>query len=135
MSQLIQRFDPAREYYFEEGCFINEISNSEHDPAVSIAQARVAPGKTTRWHRLHNTTERYVIVSGTGSVEVGDLAAQTVHAGDCVIIPPLVQQRITNIGNDDLVFLAICSPRFHVTNYEDMETSDRMSAADDDGGD
>lgn len=121
MSQQLKRFDPAREYFFDEGCFINEISNDSDDAAVSIAQARVAPGNTTRWHRLHNTTERYVILSGTGSVEIGDLAAQAVHPGDCVIIPPRVQQRITNTGSDDLVFLAICSPRFHVENYEDLE--------------
>ena len=88
---------------------------------MSIAQARVTPGTTTRWHRLRDTTERYVILSGKGRVETGDNAPQAVTAGDCVIIPPLCRQRISNTGSDDLVFLAICSPRFTPDCYEDLE--------------
>ena len=110
MEPSISALDPSQEYYFQEGCFINELENSAGDSAASIARARVAPGVTTRWHRLMDTVERYVILSGTGQVEVGDLPPQTVTAGACVVIPPLCRQRITNTGADDLVFLAICTP-------------------------
>lgn len=120
MKTIIQHNQADKEYYFEEGCFINELSNSDADPAVSIAQARVKPGETTRWHKLENTTERYVILSGTGLAEVGQLC-QTVKSGDTVIIAPGDKQRITNTGPDDLVFLAICSPRFREGNYIDLE--------------
>lgn len=120
MKTIIQHNQADNEYYFEEGCFINELSNSDADPAVSIAQARVKPGETTRWHKLENTTERYVILSGTGLAEVGQLS-QTVKSGDTVIIAPGDKQRITNTGPDDLVFLAICSPRFREGNYIDLE--------------
>ena len=48
MKTIIQHNQADNEYYFEEGCFINELSNSDADPAVSIAQARVKPGETTR---------------------------------------------------------------------------------------
>jgi len=109
------------EFFTEEQCFITELANSANDPAASIARARVAPGVTTRWHRLHDTTERYFILAGSGRVEVGELAAQQVNPGDVVSIPPLVRQRIANIGNDDLIFLAICTPRFIETNYEELE--------------
>ena len=118
---MLKRFDAGREYFFVEGCHINELSNGADDPAVSIAQARVTPGVTTRWHRLRGTTERYLILSGSGRVEIGDEPPQNVGAGDCVIIPPMCRQRICNIGNDDLVFLAICSPRFTPDCYEDLE--------------
>lgn len=120
MKPRIFPMDPDREYFFDEGCFINELSNSADDAAVSIAQARVAVGNTTRWHRLRDTTERYVILSGSGRVEVGD-QVQAVQVGDVVIIPPLCRQRIANTGNTDLVFLAICSPRFQSDCYEDLE--------------
>jgi hypothetical protein len=30
-------------------------------------------------------------------------------------------QRITNIGKDDLIFLAICSPRFSPDVYEEID--------------
>lgn len=117
----INRFDARREYFFDEGCFINELNNSPDDAAVSMAQARVAPGTTTRWHRLQDVTERYVILTGIGLMEVGDLPPQEVHPGDTITIPPLCRQRIANPGDADLVFLAICSPRFVPECYEDLE--------------
>lgn len=71
---------PEAEFDTPEGCFILELSNTPDDPAVSIARARVASGATTRWHR--------------------------VTPGDVVLIPPSCRQRIANIGQGDLVFLA-----------------------------
>lgn len=117
MKPIVQSYDADREYYFDEGCFINELSNTEADESVSIARARVEPGVTTEWHQLIDTVERYVITQGSGSVEVGDLAARQVGEGDVVIIPAGVRQRISNSGEADLVFLAICSPRFEKSNY------------------
>lgn len=121
MKEAIHLFDPAVEYDTRERCYINELSNTAADPDVSIARARVAPGVTTRWHRLRDTTERYVITEGSGLVEVGDLPATEVGAGDAVLIPPGCPQRITNTGSVDLVFLAICTPRFLPQAYEDIE--------------
>jgi len=110
------------EYFFEsEGCYITELSNNEFDPDLSIAQARVKPGVTTSWHRLKNTTERYCILSGVGVVEVGDAAQREVYSGDVVLIPAMQRQRITNIGKEDLIFLAICTPRFETHNYEQIK--------------
>jgi mannose-6-phosphate isomerase-like protein (cupin superfamily) len=54
-------------------------------------------------------------------MEVGDWPAQEVQAGDVVMIPPSVRQRITNVGDSDLVFLAICMPRFRPEAYEEAE--------------
>ncbi|MEN6585736.1 MAG: cupin domain-containing protein [Sulfuricella sp.] len=113
--------DRANEYYFEEGCHILELLNTPDDPDVSIARARVPPGFTTRWHCLNGITERYVILSGTGRAEVGEQAPREVAAGDTVIIPAMCRQRITNSGEDDLVFLAVCTPRFVQEAYEDLE--------------
>jgi mannose-6-phosphate isomerase-like protein (cupin superfamily) len=52
---------------------------------------------------------------------VRELAPQLVEPGDVVVIPPLCRQRIANVGKTDLVFLAICTPRFRPENYEDLE--------------
>ena len=119
MNHHIKRFDPSQEYYFEEGCHIVETSNSASDEDVSIARARVAPGRQTQWHFLENTTERYVIIQGCGLVEVGKADPCAVSAGDLVIIPPGTRQRIRNDGAADLIFLAICSPRFEKENYRE----------------
>ena len=121
MQEQILHRKAAAEYYTEERCYINELSNIDADAAVSIAEARVLPGVTTRWHRLYGTVERYVILAGSGRVEVGALPPQEVGPGDVVLIPTGCRQRITNTGQRDLLFLAICSPRFQQQNYEDIE--------------
>ncbi|MCL1980842.1 MAG: cupin domain-containing protein [Proteobacteria bacterium] len=109
------------EYYFEEGCFIIELHNTPDDPAVSVARARVEPGHTTRWHSLAGIEERYLIVQGTGRVEVGDQVGRDVRPNDLVRIPPGCRQRITNTGPDDLLLFAICTPRFIPAAYRDLE--------------
>ncbi len=120
MKEGVKRARPDREYPIPEGCLILELSNSPDDPAVSIARARVPPGVTTRWHRVRDTAERYVILEGEGRAEIGSLAPQEVAPGDVVLIPPSVRQRIANTGSGDLVFLAICSPRFTPDAYEEI---------------
>lgn len=121
MKESIRPLDLSGEYLTDEGCYITEVSNSDDDPGLSIARARVRPGVTTRWHRLRGTAERYVITDGIGRVEVGELPPREVRSGDVVLIPPLCRQRIANIGTTDLVFLAICTPRFERAAYEDID--------------
>jgi len=117
----VQRAADAPEFPTQERCHIREFSNSEADPALSIAQARVEPGVTTRWHSLDGTTERYVIVAGAGEVEVGERGPTRIGPGDVVVIPPGCRQRIRNSGATDLLFLAICSPRFTPEAYRELE--------------
>ena len=124
MNETIKRLNLAAEFYTREGCFIAELSNAPDDPAASIARVRVAPGVTTRWHRLIGTLERYVILEGEGLVEVGKLSPQAVSAGDVVLIPPSCRQRITNNGQSDLLFLAVRTPRFTDAAYEDIENGE-----------
>lgn len=120
MNPVLRPLESA-EYLTEERCRILELSNHPDDPALSVARARVAPGVSTRWHRLRGIRERYLILSGEGLVEIGEAAPQRVIAGDLVQIEPLQAQRITNTGPEDLLFLALCTPRFVWDAYEDIE--------------
>ena len=120
MEASVRRLVPGAEFATSEGCFIIEVSNSPDDPHLSIARARVAPGVTTQWHRLSGVAERYVIVEGSGRVEIGDRPPEDVRSGDVVLIPPMCRQRITNTGTADLVFLAVCTPRFERARYEPL---------------
>ena len=113
----IIRPDAGEEYDTEERCSILEMSNSTRDEALSIARARVEPGVTTAWHRVVETAERYVILEGEGRVEVEGLDPEAVGVGDVVIIPPNARQRIANTGTSDLIFLALCTPRFRPERY------------------
>lgn len=62
-----------------------------------------------------------MILDGDGLIEIGSLEPQPVSKGDVVIIPAQCHQRISNTGVNDLVFLAICTPRFRQEAYEDIE--------------
>ena len=123
MKEAIKHINLSAEFDTPERCSIVELSNTPDDPEASIARARVKPRVTTRWHRVVGTTERYVILEGNGRVEVGNLPPQDVTVGDVVLIPPSCRQRITNIGEGDLIFLAICTPRFRQEAYEDMDSA------------
>ena len=121
MQEAIKHQNLSNEFYTLEKCYITELSNTPDDPDASIARVKVEPGVITRWQRLMGTVERYYIVNGTGRVEVGKLLPKEVKSGDIVLIPPMCRQRITNIGSEDLVFLAICTPRFLNDVYKDIE--------------
>jgi len=119
MNAAIRPLGESSEFYSSEGCYIIELCNSPADEEASIARARVTPGVTTRWHRLRGISERYVILEGRGRMEVGELPPTKVGPGDVVIIPPLCRQRITNLGEGDLVFLCVCIPGFQAEAYEE----------------
>ncbi|MGD9613183.1 MAG: cupin domain-containing protein [Kiritimatiellia bacterium] len=122
MNPAIRPCDPAAEFPTAERCRVLELSNIPDDPDCSLARARVAPGVVTRWHRLAGVAERYVLLAGRGRVEIGDLPPREVGPGDVVLIPPGCRQRIANAGPDELVFLAVCTPRFQPACYADAES-------------
>jgi mannose-6-phosphate isomerase-like protein (cupin superfamily) len=122
MHEEVRVLVPEAEFYTPEGCFINELSNIDADPEASIARVRVPPGVTTKWHRVIGITERYVILSGAGKGRKLVICLhRIVAASDVALIPPGCRQRIANLGEDDLIFLAVCTPRFRPEAYEDID--------------
>ena len=128
MEALVIRQSEIEEYFTEERCFIRELVNSRVDPGLSFALARVEAGVTTALHALRGTSERYLIISGRGTVEVGDLPPMEVLSGDMVLIPPDTPQRITCDGPEDLVFCCVCKPSFEPGVYVDLEKEGRGSS-------
>jgi mannose-6-phosphate isomerase-like protein (cupin superfamily) len=116
----VKKFDESACFSTEERCDINELLNHSHDPDCSIAQARVAPGVTTQLHAVKDTTERYVILQGEGEVFINHQSAVKVAYLDVVTIAAGVAQKIHNTGDDDLIFLCICTPRFEQKNYQKL---------------
>ena len=121
MEPKIFRAKESDEFYTEERCHILEFANSQADPGLSIARVRVEPGVTTALHRIEGTAERYVILSGSGRIEVEGLEPEDVGKFDVVTIPQGANQRISNTAESDLIFLAICTPRFEQENYKHLE--------------
>ncbi len=125
MPEKILHPQAADEYWFQEGCYILETANHPDDPELSIVRVRVEPGTRTRWHKLEQTSERYLIIEGEGRIDAGALVQKTVTPGDIVYIPAGTAQRIANTGQQDLVFYAICLPRFTPRCYRDLEEDHR----------
>lgn len=106
------RPDEGKEYATAERVRILESWNTGQDPAVSIARARLAAGESSEVHWLEGVDERFVILSGSATLEAGDVVGRTVVPGDVVFVPAGARQRFHNKGFEDLVFLCICTPRF-----------------------
>jgi len=121
MSPEVMRSNTTAEFETDERCHIMETANDSGDEAVSIARARVEPGVTTAWHKLDGIAERYIIISGAGRVDIGELEPTDILEGDVVRIPADTPQRITNSGETDLIFYAVCSPRFVPGCYVSLE--------------
>ena len=119
----IEIFQPATktiEYFTEERCYITELCNSPISPNGSLAIARVPAGTTTQLHSLNGINETYIVIEGKGEVEVdGDL--YSISAGDQVAIASGVPQRVTSLGENDLRFYCLCTPRFHSDSYINLE--------------
>lgn len=113
----------AERFYTQERCYISEYMNTPEESQVSVAQCTVAPGVTTQLHSL-SVQERYIIMQGSGLMELGQENPFVVNVGDVVIIPAGVAQRIRNVRDEDLVFLCVCTPRFCPEHYQVLESAE-----------
>ena len=107
--------DKSTSFYTDEGCHIIEILNSANYEKLSIAQARVEVGVRTQLHAVA-ADEIYYVLQGQGEAEIDGQGA-VLGPGDGVLIHEGQSQCITNIGEIDLVFLCICTPRFRPEGY------------------
>lgn len=121
MKPEVKRQNCVQEFETAERCSILEVANDAGDEQVSVARATVKPGITTAWHKLNGITERYIIITGRGCVQIGDSTPLAVQEGDVVRIPADTAQRIKNTEEGDLVFYAVCSPRFRQECYVALE--------------
>ena len=110
-------------FYTEERCYITELLNTPRCADVSLALCRVVPGETTQLHRLE-VAERYVVRSGRGLMQLDEDPGFDIGPGDSVLIPAGCAQRVKNVGDEDLEFLCICTPRFEPGHYENIERED-----------
>jgi mannose-6-phosphate isomerase-like protein (cupin superfamily) len=75
-------------------------------PPTRIARYRVAPGNSVSMHVHTGKAEHWVIVTGEGTVRVGEQSF-AVKAGDVVHTPPTIPHGLTATGDEPLVFLNI----------------------------
>ena len=77
--------------------------------AHSLAQIVIPPGKASLKHFHPTVEESYYILSGSARMEI-DAEAAILNPGDSIVILPEQVHRITNIGESNVVLLAVCVP-------------------------
>jgi len=105
---------------------INTAHGSEIRPLIdrttstitqcSLAEEILPPGCTITPHYHRDTEEVYYIISGSGSMTVGD-ETQKVIAGDSVYVPRGHRHTLTNTGPEPIKLILVCGPAF---SYEDQ---------------
>ena len=83
--------------------------------ALTMGIGRVPPGEALSRHR-HRQAEIYLVLEGTGSVEIGS-EARPVAAGSAVFIPGDAFHSLTNTGASDLRFAYV----FPADSFDEIE--------------
>lgn len=98
-------------YGSAHGEIVRELSGNAAggSQAHSLAQIVIPPGKASLKHYHPVAEESYYILSGSARMEV-DGQSTTLGHGDAVAIAPPSVHQIFNVGEVDLVFLAVCAP-------------------------
>jgi mannose-6-phosphate isomerase-like protein (cupin superfamily) len=116
---FIRDLKDCEEFTAGDGCTLRELlhpDKAELALRYSLAHAVVAPGQTTRPHRL-TTSEVYYIMEGEGVMSInGESCAVT--PGQAVYIPPNATQYIRNPGTKDLIFICIVDPAWRKEDEE-----------------
>jgi mannose-6-phosphate isomerase-like protein (cupin superfamily) len=120
LEKYLVRAEESPEFSTGERCYITELCNSESNADASLAIARVEVGVSTQLHSLTATTETYIVIEGAGRMEV-DGHEFAIGAGDQVVIPPGISQRVTSTGDADLRFYCLCTPRFLPQCYLNLD--------------
>ena len=100
-------------YITKDGSTIRELMhpNTHDNSHQSLAEATVPPGVHTERHIHKLSEEIYHITQGEGMMFLGEKQF-AVTTGDTICITPNTPHKISNTGNDDLIFLCACSPAY-----------------------
>jgi len=109
----IRNRDLATPYQTKDGSLIKPLMDLSNSPAksLSLAQATVSPGSQTYPHLHTQSEEIYYLLQGKGRMHLEE-ESREVGQHDVILIPPRARHYIENIGQEDLVFLCLCSPPY-----------------------
>lgn len=86
--------------------------------AVDYAELRMEPGARTERHLHRRLTEAYLIISGSGIIELGDQEHRVV-AGQLCVIPPGTPHMLR--AQEPTIVGVICSPPFDPEDVHPLE--------------
>jgi mannose-6-phosphate isomerase-like protein (cupin superfamily) len=100
--------DRVEAFTTKDGSTIRELHATE---VQSLAEATLEPDQATVRHHHRVSEEIYVVVKGSGELEV-DGETQMIRPGDAVLIPPGAWHTLVNNGSSDLRILCCCAPPY-----------------------
>jgi mannose-6-phosphate isomerase-like protein (cupin superfamily) len=109
----VANLDELESFITLDGSSIRELAGPAWTPAreQSLAEATVPVGGATTAHYHRTIEELYYIVAGTGTMRVGE-EERGVRRGDCIVIPPGAEHKLSNAGAEPLVLLCCCAPPY-----------------------
>ena len=105
--ELRNRDRDATPFTTKDGSTIREYLHTE---VQSLAEASLAPGRSTQRHYHARSEEIYLILDGRGELEV-DGESRTVGPGDAVLIPPGSWHALA-AGDSGVRLLCCCVPPY-----------------------
>jgi len=82
----------------------------------SLAEETLPPGCAVTPHHHREIEEIYYVVSGRGSMTVGDETREVI-AGDAIYVPRNHRHSLSNTGSEPIRLILVCGPAFF---YEDQ---------------
>lgn len=73
---------------------------------TKVKKIVINPGESPSYQYHFKRSEIWVLVKGTGKVKIDD-EVYYYREGDVVFIPKEVKHQMTNIGDDDLIFIEV----------------------------
>ena len=97
----------------KDGSEIRELCGPSWTPArnQSLAEATLPPGGATTAHYHPKTEEIYFLTAGSGRMRLAD-EERDVTVGDCIVIPPGIEHKLTNTGETPMTLLCCCAPAY-----------------------
>lgn len=113
MVMDVSNLERAQPFTTKDGSSIREVAHPAQSAArnQSLAEATVPAGRSTTAHYHPRSEELYFFTHGSGVMRLGDDEGP-VRAGDCVVIPPGVEHKLTNTGDEPLRLLCCCAPAY-----------------------
>jgi mannose-6-phosphate isomerase-like protein (cupin superfamily) len=108
----IRAREDATPFATKDGSTIRVLLDAGHGAAnQSLAEAELQPGKATQRHYHARTEELYVLLEGSGELEV-EGERRHVEPGDAILIPPGARHQISAGADGPLRFLCCCAPAY-----------------------
>ena len=110
---IVRNRREAEPFTTADGSTIRELLGLPTAPVSnqSLAEAELAPGRSTTRHYHRESEEFYYVLEGTGEMEV-DGDRRDIGPDDAVLIPPGAWHELRATGDAPLRFLCCCAPPY-----------------------